>query len=190
MSEQPVVVVSRKGALVGFADPFDALAPYGYALAAKTTATLQRLTRAALTDALACCADEAVDRACAVIEGEAADLRRDLGLVPAGAVPQHRDSLRDSRRRSTLLASPRRSSETLLTSAAGAAGAGRRTSALGGRRASALGDGGGGSEAEQVQARVLRLQQRLDAVTGQLAQAKRLTATLPLALQALELRLE
>ena len=39
-------------------------------------------------------------------------------------------------------------------------------------------------------ARVLRLQQRLDAVTGQLAQAKRLTATLPLALQALELRLE
>ena len=41
-----------------------------------------------------------------------------------------------------------------------------------------------------VQARVLRLQQRLDAVTGQLAQAKRLTATLPLALQALELRLE
>lgn len=117
-------------------------------------------------------------------------LRRDLGLVPAGAVPQHRDSLRDSRRRSTLLASPRRSSETLLTSAAGAAGAGRRTSALGGRRASALGDGGGGSEAEQVQARVLRLQQRLDAVTGQLAQAKRLTATLPLALQALELRLE
>ena len=50
--------------------------------------------------------------------------------------------------------------------------------------------GRGGSEAEQVQARVLRLQQRLDAVTGQLAQAKRLTATLPLALQALELRLE
>ena len=41
----------------------------------------------------------------------------------------------------------------------------------------------------QHPARVLRLQQRLDAVTGQLAQAKRLTATLPLALQALELRL-
>ena len=41
-----------------------------------------------------------------------------------------------------------------------------------------------------MQARVLRLQQRLEAVTGQLAQAKRLTATLPLALQALELRLD